>query len=669
MVRMNALNPEGPLDAPRGRAGVAAKNAAILLVEDDPLFTRLMSEILAEGSQECVHANSGAEALGWLEQHRPRLVVTDYRLSDMTAEELAARADFPPFIVITGAGNEQVAVSMMKLGARDYLVKDPLFIEKLPKSVARVLRELDVEDRLVEAERISREAQERLRLVLQGSQDGFWDLDLAQGTCFLSDRGWAVLGADPDTFPLTRESVLAHIHPDDMPAALDAVEAHLAGREPAIELMIRVKGGTDAWSWMLVRGRAVATTADGRPLRLAGTLGDATERKRAEENELRDRKMESLGLMAGGIAHDFNNLFQTLMSNLELMGPRFAGDGKGRAVLDRCFGILGKASSLSRRMLDYSGRSLRSEEILDLGSLVRQESASLSHQLHGLNPRMELVCTVADRLPSACGEPALLSQVLQTLVHNAYEALHGEPGRIQVTLSRWTDYALTPAGWVGEAQEEPALCLEVRDSGSGIPPENLARIFDPFFSTKAHGRGLGLSASLGIIKSHGGRIHVESGPGLGSIFRVFLPPAPTAGARAEGESETRPAGTPGRMILLVDDEEDLRVSLTEILTDILDFRVIEARDGIEAVERFREHAGEVALVIMDVTMPRMSGIQAWEEIRKLAPAARGILCSGYSEETGVQLASGHGFLDFLKKPFNLQTLRETIRKALPDSEA
>ena len=119
----------------------------------------------------------------------------------------------------------------------------------------------------------------------------------------------------------------------------------------------------------------------------------------------------------------------------------------------------------------------------------------------------------------------------------------------------------------------------------------------------------------------------------------------------------------------MDDEEDLRASLAEILTDILDYRVIEARDGVEAVEKFREHGADISLVIMDVTMPRMSGIKAWEEIRKESPAARGILCSGYSEETGVQLASGHGFLGFLKKPFNLQTLRATIGMALPEPPA
>jgi two-component system cell cycle sensor histidine kinase/response regulator CckA len=560
---------------------------------------------------------------------------------------------------------------MMKLGARDYLAKDASFMEKLPNTVARVLRELDVEDRLVEVERISREAQERLRLVLEGSQDGFWDMDLSQGTWFLSDRGWAILAAKPDSFPLTGDSLLTRLHPEDQAIALESVKSHLAGNVPSIELMVRVRGGEDPWKWVLLRGRAVSTDQEGRILRLAGTLGDATERKRSEENELRDRKMESLGLMAGGIAHDFNNLFQTLMSNLELMGPRFAGDARGRATLDRCFGILEKASALSRRMLDYSGGSLRSEEIFDLGPLVRQEAASLAHQFHSLNPGMEMVCSIDDGLAPTAGDPGLLAQVLQTLVHNGAEALHGAPGRLHVSLSAWhpAEHPLDTGGWIGDAQLVPALCLEVRDSGSGIPADHLTRIFDPFFSTKAHGRGLGLSASLGIIRSHGGKIHLESTLGQGTVFRVFLPFATTPGPQVQTQAPDGFMKQPGRLILLVDDEEELRASLAEILTDILDFRVIEARDGIEAVGRFQEHAGEVALVIMDVTMPRMSGIQAWEEIRKGAPAARGILCSGYSEETGVQLATGHGFLGFLKKPFNLQTLRETIRMALPESEA
>ena len=630
-----------------------------------------MAAILEAEGFSCLMATSGSEAIALMATVKPRLVITDYMLADMTAEQLAKRVELPPFIVITGAGSEQVAVSMMKLGARDYLAKDSSFMEKLPKAVTRVTRELDVADRLVEVERVSREAQERLRLVLEGSQDGFWDMDLTLGSWFLSDRGWAILDQDPGSFHLTSGSLLALLHPEDRGLTEEAVRSHISGQTPSIELVVRIQGREGNWKWVMVRGRAVSTDDAGRFLRLAGTLGDATERKRTEENALRDRKMESLGLMAGGIAHDFNNLFQTLMTNLELMGPRFAGDARGRAVLDRCFGILAKASSLSRRMLDYSGGTLRSEEFLDLGALVRQESAVLAHQAHGLNSRIELVCTVQDGLDFVSGDPALLAQVLQTLVHNSQEALHGGPGTIDVSLSAWSpgEYGLDPGGWVGDAQEEPALCLQVRDTGSGIPAENLPRVFDPFFSTKAHGRGLGLSAALGIIRSHGGRIHLESTPGIGSTFRIFLPRAPQAEHRSQIPETSSPVKTQGRLILLVDDEEDLRVSLAEILTDILDYRVIEARDGVEAVEKFHEHGAEVSLVIMDVTMPRMSGIKAWEEIRKEAPAARGILCSGYSEETGVQLASGHGFLGFLKKPFNLQTLRATIGMALPEPPA
>lgn len=663
--------PLPPPEALPGGVEPAARNRIVLLIEDDPLFTRVMVAILEAEGFDCLQAGCGTEAIAQLATVKPRLVITDYMLTDMTAEQLAERVELPPFIVITGAGSEQVAVSMMKLGARDYLAKDASFMEKLPKAVARVTRELDVADRLIEVERVSREAQERLRLVLEGSQDGFWDMDLILGSWFLSDRGWTILEQDPDSFRLSSGNLLALLHPEDRALAEEGVRSHISGQTPSIELVVRIKDREGSWKWVMVRGRVVSTDADGQFLRLAGTLGDATERKRVEENELRDRKMESLGLMAGGIAHDFNNLFQTLMTNLELMGPRFAGDARGRVVLDRCFGILAKASSLSRRMLDYSGGTLRSEEFVDLGALVRQESATLAHQTHGLNSRVELVCTIQDGLDPVAGDPALLIQVLQTLVHNSYEALHGGPGTIDVSLSAWdpVEHELNPAGWVGDAQEESALCLQVRDTGSGIPAEHLARIFDPFFSTKAHGRGLGLSAALGIIRSHGGRIHLESTPGIGSIFRIFLPRASRAEHPSQLSEAAIPAKSQGRLILLVDDEEDLRASLAEILTDILDYRVIEARDGVEAVEKFREHGADISLVIMDVTMPRMSGIKAWEEIRKESPAARGILCSGYSEETGVQLASGHGFLGFLKKPFNLQTLRATIGMALPEPPA
>ena len=396
-----------------------------------------------------------------------------------------------------------------------------------------------------------------------------------------------------------------------------------------------------------------------------GTLGiitDIRERKLREETLRRAHKVESLMTMAGGIAHDFNNLFQTIQGSLEMAQLALADPARARRALDRALQSLEQAKLLSQRMLDYSGKGPSQSLPIDLAELVRQH-AGLFSSLVG--PETQLICRIEDGLPPIEGDPGQLSQVLTALVTNAKEALDGPGGSVTLRLEAASGDLQTGGDWVESPPEAGALLLSVSDTGHGIAKEMVGRLFDPFFTTKETGRGLGLAAALGILRAHRAGLQVQSRPGAGSLFRIAFP-ALERKPEVSPPSPPAPAGGPPcDTVLLVDDDPGVRATGAEILADFLHYRVLTARDGREAVEVFREHADIIAVILMDATMPLMSGGETFRAIQAVRPTARAILCSGYSDETGQQLVEEYGFAGFLKKPYSIQHLQALLEKTIP----
>jgi two-component system, cell cycle sensor histidine kinase and response regulator CckA len=410
-------------------------------------------------------------------------------------------------------------------------------------------------------------------------------------------------------------------------------------------------------------------TMDGKPVGRVWSFRDVTARQQAEQ-ERRElelqmqqaQKLESLGVLAGGVAHDFNNLLTAILGYADLALADLAPESPGCDSLQEIKHASIRAAELCRQMLAYAGRGRLVLETVNLSHLV-QESVQLLRI--SISKKAQLHRNLAEDLPTIEGDPAQLRQIVMNLVINASEAIGDSEGVIGVatgTFERSSDDP--PPSRRAEAPRAGSyVYLEVTDTGSGMSADTQTRIFDPFFTTKFAGRGLGLPAVLGIVRKHQGEIELTSESGKGTRFRILLPVGAAGGPPPEADA-TPPSSWRGKgTILLVDDEESVRDVASKML-ERCGFAVLTANDGCEAIDLYRQHAAKIAGVLLDLTMPRMDGGQAFRELRGIDPTLRVIVASGYGDSEIMQRFANEPLAGALEKPYQLQALRAKLREVL-----
>lgn len=473
----------------------------------------------------------------------------------------------------------------------------------------------------------------------------------------------------------TREEVIrrriAGMSVDEPPFDQQSAVEHLTRAKhegpQVFEWKARHKSGRSFW----VEVNATYAEIVGRP-RFIVTVRDISDRKAAEEERQKlerqisqTQKLESLGVLAGGIAHDFNNILMVILGNAQIAAASLpSGTPAAESIRDIELATQ-RASELCSQMLAYSGRATFSKERVDLSALVRE----LTHLLGTtVSKKAELRLDLAEGAPSVLGDPAQLRQVVMNLIINASEALMGSTGVIRVMVGRatLTGEELSVYGFCTRPCPGDYVLLEVTDNGCGMDDEAKARVFEPFFTTKFTGRGLGLVAVLGIIRGHGAGILVESAPGEGTTVKVLFPPLLPIPGQGAGETEAPSQETwKGHGdLLLVDDEEDLRALGVRMLSR-LGFNVVTASDGREAVDVYGRNKCGFRGVILDLTMPRMDGLEAWTELNRMDPAVKVVLMSGFSNEDVVARSEGKGIAGFLQKPFTFEDLRKLLSRVFP----
>jgi PAS domain S-box-containing protein len=390
---------------------------------------------------------------------------------------------------------------------------------------------------------------------------------------------------------------------------------------------------------------------------------DITERVRAEENLRMTQKLESLGVLAGGIAHDFNNLLTAILGNLNLAQIRVGPEAPAAPYLHRVETAVLRAAELAHQMLAYSGRGTFTVSLLDLNQLVGEMTELLSVST---SKKAQLHFDLAPDLPPILADAIQVQQVVMNLVTNASEAMVDSDGAITIATSmRILDQGYLDAFHPTQALAPgPFIMLTVSDTGCGMDAQTLSRIFDPFFTTKSTGRGLGLSAMLGILRGHGAGISITSEPGAGSTFHVCFPAAtPKEPVPPQALPAPEAPRTLKGTILVVDDEATLRATVANLL-ETLGLAVVEAADGVEALDRLADRAHPIDLVLMDITMPRMDGNQAFLELRKRDPELPVILCSGFTIQEMATPPPGTRPASFLQKPYRLRELEGALQRAL-----
>jgi two-component system, cell cycle sensor histidine kinase and response regulator CckA len=389
---------------------------------------------------------------------------------------------------------------------------------------------------------------------------------------------------------------------------------------------------------------------------------EAEEQRRTFDRQMQQaQKLESLGVLAGGVAHDFNNILMAILGFAELALEALPPGSPAAADIGDVTDAAHRAADLCRQLLAYSGKASFAVEPVDLGRLIE---GMLDLLRSSISKKARLHVRVEPGLPSVAADSAQLRQVVMNLVVNASEALGDDEGDLSLSLSL-ADYSAEQLRALDLGSDLAAgryVRIEVTDTGCGMTPDTRARMFEPFYTTKFSGRGLGLPAVLGIVRAHRGGLEVGSNPPRGTRFAVLLPTVggtlSDPGSRS-AENEWRGHGT----VLFVDDEESLRTIGGRMLVR-LGFSVVTARDGREAVDVYREHGSGIALVILDLTMPHLDGVQAFEQLRRLDPNVRVVLASGYSEEDVAGRFPGRSLAGVLQKPYTLDRLKALLRRIM-----
>jgi PAS domain S-box-containing protein len=514
---------------------------------------------------------------------------------------------------------------------------------------------------LKRAEEAVRQLSEQRGLAMEAGKLGAWDYRFDTGDVFWDERCRNMFGF-PAGGQIEYDAAVARIHPDDREATNEAVKQALAGAHGgAYHREFRVVWPDGSVHWVGSHGQVFfEDRGPHRALRFVGVNLDITERKHAEERLWQAQKLESIGVLAGGVAHDFNNILTVIMGGASSAMEECPSCEHFRTILSASE----RAGYLTKQLLAYAGKAQHVVKTVELNAIVSQSTGLLSASVpKKVNVRIDL----SKDIPCIEADPGQIEQILLNLVINAGEAIVPQhdgqigisTGTCQVTpeMARRhsTAYDVSPGAYV---------YLEVRDNGAGMDQATVSRIFDPFFSTKFTGRGLGLAAVQGIVRTAKGFIDVRSSPGAGTAMRVLLP-----ASRKKLLQERAPsAGLPqnrGSTVLVVDDEPMVR-KLAAMGLRRFGYEVLEAEHGKHALEVLANSSVLPSLALLDLAMPVMGGDELVPILREKYPAVRIIVSSGYPEEHACRSFASGAVAGFLQKPYTLAALAAKVGEALAE---
>lgn len=529
--------------------------------------------------------------------------------------------------------------------------------------------------RMLRAERLRRQSQRALQaeqsraaLAFTAAQEGNWDWDPDTGQVYLSPRMKELMGLPREGGGHTTLASLAEgLHAADLPVFEAALQGQLQDVEAArIDLSLRVRQADGQWHWIRLRGNA-ARDPHGRVERVAGVAFDTTDERdtaartqRLEQQLARARKLEALGTLAGGVAHDFNNLLAAVVGYGEMARDAALPGSAQARHLDQVLQAASRGQAVVERILAFSRASVRPRQVIEVQPVVAQVLDLLGATL------APGIAVVRDFDPAALcvqGDATQLFEAVMNLCSNATHAMHGQ-GRLTVTVAA---HAAAAAQWLshGELPAGEHVCVRVEDDGEGIAPELMDRLFEPFFSTRqgGTGTGLGLAVVQGVIEEWGGAVDVQSTPGQGSCFSLYLPRSRERPAETTEEAMAAVPVGQGQRVMLVDDEQAL-VELNEEQLAQLGYEPVGFTDPLAAWAALQAAPADVDLIVTDEIMPGLNGTELAERVRTLRPDLPVLLLSGYGGPQLEARAREAGVREVLAKPLQGARLARALAAAL-----
>jgi PAS domain S-box-containing protein len=631
------------------------KELRILIVEDVPSDLELLEGELRKAKIVFCSKNVDTKEafLKELKDFAPDLILSDYSLPSfegMSALKIAKQTcPDVPFIFVTGSLGEERAIETLKRGATDYVLKDKL--SRLAPSVRRAAQEAEERIELRSAEqRILQQAD-----LLNIATDAITVLDMEHHILFWNKGAEEIYGwGAQEAIGAKVNQLLFKNVPSEFEEALKVIEEKGEWKGEFHQLTRDGKEAIVESRWTLVRDE------QGKPKSIFVVSTDITEKKKIEAQFLRAQRMESIGTLAGGIAHDLNNMLQPIMMSLQLLKVQFP-DNKSHDLLEIVETSAKRGADLIRQVLSFAKGMEGEHAVLQVRHIISEIVRILKETF----PKsIQIQTDVLKELWTISGDPTQLHQVFMNLCVNARDAMPSG-GTLSITVKNLfidENYAQMNI----DARAGPYIAITVSDSGTGIPPKILERIFEPFFTTKEPGKGtgLGLSTSYGIVKGHGGFIHVYSEVGKGTRFKIYLPAFETAETKVLGDKKIKelPTGH-GELILVIDDEPAIR-DITSTTLQRYGYRAITANDGADGVALYVHNKVEIKAVIVDMVMPIMDGRATIRALRKIDPDVKIVAVSGLKDDEEHVQAARVDANTFLSKPYTAETLLKTLHELL-----
>jgi PAS domain S-box-containing protein len=529
-----------------------------------------------------------------------------------------------------------------------YLVKAAHFLSQLSYTNAELRRAVAERDALT---RELKQSEDRLKRAHSIAHVGAWELELGSGRLSWSDEVYRIVDLKPQEFRASYEAFLEVVHPDDRAAVDGAYRDSLRDGGRAYEITHRVtRRGSGEVRWVREKCEHIRNEAGEVTLSI-GMVQDITEHHLAEEQVRRKQKLEGVAMLAAGVAHDFNNLLVSVLGNASLARDTLEPNHPGAAMLDSVISAGQKAADLTRAMLSCAGKGRRIVEAFDLSAVVREMTALVRATIPN---KVRLNLDLAGGLPLVKGDASQIQRVLMNLLINAAEAIGDRPGEICVS----TRLESLAAEEGGAAQ----IRLEVTDTGCGMDAATQSRMFDPFFTSKPNGCGLGLAGVAGILIGHNARIQVHSAPGKGTRLTVLFMALTTDAEPGVGPPEPEPAAR-GGTVLVVDDDELVRDVARKAL-ERFGYAVLTASSATEAIAICERASQPVDVALLDSSVPGICGPEALPALVRLRPGLRVILTSGYGGDDIVGRCLGQAVHGFIQKPYSPAALREQVQAAM-----